>query len=76
LNQERAFRDEVQATRWAPVMDMPWWVPTLRDRIHCAAWRVATPRCIANSYAYLRKPVEWEDLIERVRPSLGASAAG
>ena len=45
-------------------------------RIHCAAWRVATPRCIANSYAYLRKPVEWEDLIERVRPSLGASAAG
>ena len=45
-------------------------------RIHCAAWRVATPRCTANSYAYLRKPVEWEDLIERVRPSLGASAAG
>ena len=34
-------------------------------RIHCAAWRVATPRCTANSYAYLRKPVEWEDLFAR-----------
>ena len=25
----------------------------MRHRIHCAAWRVATPRCTANSYAYL-----------------------
>jgi len=54
LNQERAFRDEVQATRWAPVMDMPWWVPTLRDTgstalpgesLHHAAPPTATRIC-------------------------------